>query len=141
MFLSDRERKSVLAEREVTERLQVRYMAKHIGEEFEGIVSGVAGFGLFVELLDSFISGGVPVADLTDDFYEIDEQNHRLLGKRTDRKISIGDIIKVKVAAVHIERRRIDFAPVWPEEQPASEGGKKGKAGAAPETRRRQRRR
>ncbi|NTV13325.1 MAG: ribonuclease R [Desulfobulbaceae bacterium] len=110
LFLSDRERKAVTAEREVTERLQVRYMAKHLGEEFEGIVSGVAGFGLFVELLDSFISGGVPVADLTDDYYEIDEKNHRLLGKRSGRKIGIGDIIRVRVAAVHIERRRIDFA-------------------------------
>jgi ribonuclease R len=101
----------------------------------------VAGFGLFVELLDSFISGGVPVADLTDDFYEIDEKNHRLLGKRTGRKIGIGDIIKVKVAAVHIERRRIDFALVWQEEQTAGEGGKKGKAGAPAETKRRSRRR
>lgn len=141
LFLSDRERKAVTAEREVTERLQVRYMAKHIGEEFDGIVSGVAGFGLFVELLDSFISGGVPVADLTDDFYEIDEKNHRLLGRRTGRKIGIGDIIKVKVAAVNIERRRIDFVLVWQEEQAFSEGGKKGKAGAPPETKRRQRRR
>jgi ribonuclease R len=142
LFLSDRERKAVTAEREVTERLQVRYMAKHVGEEFDGIVSGVAGFGLFVELLDSFISGGVPVADLTDDFYEIDEKNHRLLGKRSGRKINIGDIIKVKVAAVHIERRRIDFVPVWQEEQPsAGEGGKKGKTGAPPETKRRSRRR
>jgi ribonuclease R len=109
LFLSGRERVAVTAERELTERLQVRYMAKHIGEEFDGIVSGVAGFGLFVELLDSFISGGVPVADLTDDQYEIDEKNHRLHGRRSGRKISLGDLIRVKVAAVNVERRRIDF--------------------------------
>jgi len=109
LFLSGRERVAVAAEREVTERLQVRYMAKHIGEEFDGVVSGVAGFGLFVELLDSFISGGVPVADLTDDHYEIDEKNHRLYGRRSGRKISLGDQIRVRVATVNVERRRIDF--------------------------------
>ncbi len=112
LFLSGRERAAVAAEREVLERLQVRYMAKHLGEEFAGIVSGVAGFGLFVELLDSFISGGVPVADLTDDHYEIDEKHHRLYGRRSGRKISLGDQVRVKVAAVSVERRRIDFVLV-----------------------------
>ena len=142
LFLSERERKAVTAEREVTERLQVRYMAKHLGEEFDGIVSGVAGFGLFVELLDSFISGGVPLADLTDDFYEIDEKNHRLQGKRTGRRIGIGDLIRVKVAAVNIERRRIDFAPVWSEAEPVEKkGGKRGKVEAEPESKRRSRQR
>jgi len=107
--LSQRERKAVDAERELVSRLQVRYMAKHIDEEFDGIVSGVASFGLFVELLDSFISGGLPLTDLTDDYYEVDEKNHRLIGKLSGRKIQIGDLIRVKVSEVNIRRRRINF--------------------------------
>lgn len=108
-FLSGRERTAVKAERELIERLQVRYMANHIDEEFAGIVSGVASFGIFVELLDSFISGAIPIADLTGDFYEIDDKNHRVLGKTSGRIIQIGDQIMVKVNEVNIRRRRINF--------------------------------
>ena len=111
-FLSGRERTAVDAEREVVERLQVRYMSKHVGEEFDGVVSGVASFGLFVELLESFISGGVPVSDLKDDYYEVDEKNHRLVGRISGRRIGVGDLVRVKVANVNTQRRRIDFSIV-----------------------------
>jgi ribonuclease R len=109
LFLSGRERTAVTAERELVERLQVRYMADHLDEEFAGIVSGVASFGLFVELLDSFISGVIPIGDLTGDYYEIDEKNHRVLGKTSGRIIQIGNLITVKVHEVNIQRRRINF--------------------------------
>lgn len=109
LFLSGRERTAVTAERELVERLQVRYMAGHLDEDFAGIVSGVAAFGLFVELLDSFISGVIPIADLTGDYYEIDEKRHRVLGKTSGRIIQIGDLITVKVHEVNIQRRRINF--------------------------------
>ena len=109
IFLSGRERTAVDAEREVVARLQVRYMAEHLDEEFEGIVSGVASFGVFVELLESFISGVIPLEELPGDFYEIDEKNHRILGKTSGRIIQIGDQIKVKVSEVNIRRRRINF--------------------------------
>jgi ribonuclease R len=109
LFLSGRERTAVDAEREVVQRLQVRYMADKIGEEFAGIVSGVASFGLFIELLDSFISGAIPIADLTGDYFEIDEKSHRILGKSSGRIIQIGDQIQVKVNEVNIQRRRINF--------------------------------
>jgi ribonuclease R len=109
LFLSGRERTAVAAERELVERLQVRYMAEHLNEEFAGIVSGVASFGLFVELLESFISGVIPIADLTGDYYEIDEKRHRILGKTSGRIIQIGDLITVKVQEVNIQRRRINF--------------------------------
>lgn len=108
-FLSGRERTAVDAEREVVQRLQVRYMADKIGEEFTGIVSGVASFGLFIELLDSFISGVIPIADLSGDYYEIDEKNHRVIGKSSGRAIQIGDQIQVAVNEVNIQRRRINF--------------------------------
>jgi ribonuclease R len=108
-FLSGRERTAVTAERELIERLQVRYMADRIDEEYDGIVSGIASFGIFVELLDSFISGAIPIADLTGDFYEVDEKNHLILGKSSGRIIQIGDQIRVKVNEVNIQRRRINF--------------------------------
>ncbi len=109
IFLSGRERVAVDAERQVVERLQVRYMAEHLDEEFAAIVSGIASFGVFVELLESFISGVIPLAELPGDFYEVDEKNHRILGKTSGRIIQIGDQIRVKVSEVNIRRRRIDF--------------------------------
>ena len=108
-FLSGRERSAVDAEREVVERLQVRYMVNRLGEEFDGIISGVASFGIFVELLESFISGAIPIADLTGDYYEIDEKNHRIIGKRSGKMLQIGDQIRVAVDEVNIHRRRINF--------------------------------
>ena len=108
-FLSGRERTAVDAEREVVERLQVRYISNHLDEEFDGIVSGVASFGIFVELLESFISGAIPIADLTGDYYEIDEKKHRIIGKRSGRVLQIGDQIRVAVNEVNIQRRRINF--------------------------------
>jgi len=72
----------------------------------------VAGFGLFVELLDTFISGAVAMTDLTDDYYQLDEKHHRLIGQRGNRVFQLGDLVRVKVASVDLRRRRINFVPV-----------------------------
>jgi ribonuclease R len=108
-FLSGRERTAVEAEREMTERLQVRFMAEKIGESFEGIVSGVTSFGLFIELLDHFVSGAIEIAKLKDDYYQFDEKNYRLIGSHTHKVFQVGDLIRIKVASVDIQLRRIDF--------------------------------
>jgi len=108
-FLSARERVAVDAEREMVDRLKVRYMEDKIGESFDAIVSGVASFGLFVELLNSFISGAVAVTDLTDDYYTLDERNHRLIGKRNNRVYQIGSLVRVTLTSVEKARRRINF--------------------------------
>ncbi|MDD5760051.1 MAG: ribonuclease R [Desulfobulbaceae bacterium] len=108
-FLSSRERVAVDAEREMVDRLKVRYMEDKIGESFEAIISGVASFGLFVELIDSFISGAVALTDLTDDYYTLDERNHRLIGKRSNRIYQIGTLVRVTLASVEKARRRINF--------------------------------
>jgi ribonuclease R len=108
-FLSSRERVAVDAEREMVDRLKVRYMEDKIGDEFDAIVSGVASFGLFVELLASFISGAVAITDLTDDYYHLDERNHRLIGKRTNRIYQIGTLLRVKLSSVDKARRRVNF--------------------------------
>ena len=108
-FLSSRERVAVDAEREMVDRLKVRYMQDKIGESFDAIISGVASFGLFVELIDSFISGAVAVTDLTDDYYTLDERNHRLIGKRSNRIYQIGTLVRVTLSSVEKARRRINF--------------------------------
>ncbi len=108
-FLSGRERVAVDAEREMVDRLKVRYMEDKIGESFAAIVSGVTSFGLFVELIDSFVSGGVALTDLTDDYYHLDERNHRLIGKRSNRIYQIGSLVRVTLTSVEKYRRRINF--------------------------------
>ncbi len=108
-FLSSRERVAVEAEREMVDRLKVRYMEYKLGESFAAIVSGVSSFGLFVELIDSFVSGGVAMTDLTDDYYQLDERNHRLIGRRSNRIYQIGTLVRVRLASVEKSRRRINF--------------------------------
>lgn len=108
-FLSKRERLAIDAEREMMDRLKVRFMEKKIGETYEGIISGVSSFGLFVELLDFFISGAIPLTELTDDYYEIDEKNHRLIGRVTNKVYQMGNVISVRVYSVDVRRRRVNF--------------------------------
>ncbi len=107
--LSQRERVAMEAEREMLERVQVRFMKDHIGETFTGIVSGVSAFGFFVELEEYFVSGVVRLVDLHDDYYELDEKNHRLVGRRTGRVFQIGERVEVKVKEVNLRRRHIIF--------------------------------
>jgi len=108
-FLSDRERVAVEAERELTERFQVKFMEGKTGETFDGIISGVTAFGLFVELLDHFVSGAVEIARLKGDYFQFDEKNYRLVGSRTNRIFQVGDLVRVTVASVDIRQRRINF--------------------------------
>lgn len=109
LFLSKRERVAVDAEREMVDRLKVRFMADKIGETFDGVISGVIHFGFFVELIDYFISGAVAVTDLSDDYYKLDERSHRMVGKRSNKMYQIGDLVRVRVKDVNVRRRRIDF--------------------------------
>ncbi len=108
-FLSDRERAAVLADREMTDRLKVRFMAEKTGESFDGIVSGVTAFGLFIELLDHSVSGAIEIAKLRGDYYHFDEKNYRLIGSKSNKVFQVGDLIRIKVASVDIRRRRINF--------------------------------
>ncbi|MFW8599943.1 ribonuclease R [Desulfobacterota bacterium M19] len=113
-FLSKRERVAVDAEREMVDRLKVRYMEDKVGEEFDGLISGVSSFGLFVELSESFISGGVAIKDLNDDYYEIDEKNHRLVGRRQHKIYQIGTPVRLRLISVEKSRRRINFVIINP---------------------------
>ncbi len=108
-FLSKRERVAVDAEREMVDRLKVRFMADKVGEVYDAVVAGVTSFGIFVELIDFFVSGAVLMTDLKDDYYDLDEQHHRLIGRGTNKTYQIGDLVQVKLKSVDIQRRHINF--------------------------------
>ncbi len=111
-FLSARERIAITAEREMNDRLKIRFMHTKIGETFQAIISGVTGSVIFVELLDLFVSGGISISSLKDDHYIYDAKHHRLTGKHSGRSFQIGDSITVGLLDVDLRRNRIYFSPV-----------------------------
>ena len=104
---SERERASVDCEREVDDMKMAEYMEKHIGEEFEGMISSVTSFGMFVEL-PNLIEGLVPIKDMKD-FFHFDEEHMTLTGERSHVKYSIGEKVVVKVVRASKEEKMIDF--------------------------------
>ena len=107
---SSRERASVDCEREVEDMKMAEYMEKHIGEEFEGMISTVTNFGMFVEL-DNLIEGLVPIKDMND-FFHYDEERMTLTGERSHVKYTIGERVVVKVVRASKEEKMIDFEVV-----------------------------
>ncbi len=105
---SKRERDAIDAEREVEDMKKAEYMTQFIDEEFEGIISSVTKWGMYVELPNT-VEGLVHVNDLTDDYYEFDEDNLALIGRRTKTVYKIGDKVKVIVLAASKEERTIDL--------------------------------
>ncbi len=105
---SDRERASVDCEREVDDMKMAEYMEEHIGEEYDGMISSVMSFGIFVEL-DNLIEGLVPIKDM-DDYYIYDEERMCLTGEKNHKKYSLGDKVRVKVIRASKEDKTIDFA-------------------------------
>ena len=105
---SQRERRAVDAERYTDELKKAEYMIQHIGNEFEGVISSVANFGMFIELPNT-IEGMINVQNMTDDYYHFDERQMALIGERKATVYRIGDVVKVKVVHVDVEERQIDF--------------------------------
>ncbi|MBC8536673.1 ribonuclease R [Feifania hominis] len=99
------------AERDIEDLYKALYMAKFVGEEFDGFVSSVTGFGLFVELPNT-VEGLVHISDLDDDYYVFDEEKLRLTGERGGRVFALGDPIRVRLVRSDITARQIDFVPV-----------------------------
>ena len=106
------ERRADEATREVQSWLKCEYLREHVGTEFDGVVSAVTNFGLFVELSDLYIEGLVHVTSLPGDYYRFDAAQQRLVGERTGRSFQLGAAIKVLVAAVNLDERKIDLEPV-----------------------------
>lgn len=105
---SERERVAVDAERDTEQMKKAEYMLDKVGEEFEGIISSVTSFGMFIEL-DNTVEGLTRLSALTDDYYHFDEQHMALIGERTSKVFRIGDEVKVRVARVNMEDYTIDF--------------------------------
>jgi ribonuclease R len=103
------EQRAVEAERASVKIMQVEYMRRHVGDEFEGIISGVINYGIFVELKDTLVEGMVHVRNMEDDYYEYDQKNYTLIGRREGRRFRLGDKVNVRVLSVDPERGEIDF--------------------------------
>ena len=103
------ERRADEASRSVTTWLKCHYMQQHIGEEFVGIVSATAEFGLFVTLKDLYVDGMVHVSQLGDDFFVFDQASQSLVGQNRGQSFSLGDQVRIKVAGVNLDDRKIDF--------------------------------
>ena len=97
------------AERSSIKYKQVEFMKDKLGQVFDGVVSGVTEWGLYVELNENKCEGLVPIRDLDDDYYEFDEKNYCLLGRRKKRQYRLGDPITIKVAQANLERKQLDF--------------------------------
>ena len=102
-------RRAEEAERDVNERLKAYFMEQHIGDEFNGQVTGVTSFGLFVELTQNHVSGLVHITSLPNDYYHFDPVVHRLTGDRTGKVFQLAQKVRVKVMAVNVDERKIDF--------------------------------
>lgn len=118
---SDMEVLASNAERASIKYKQVEYLGDHLGEVYDGVISGVTEWGLYVELNDNKCEGLVPVRDLADDYYDFDEKNYSLVGRRNGNRYRLGDDVKVQVARANLERKQLDFALV-DENHPAKSG-------------------
>jgi ribonuclease R len=109
---SERERRADDAERELVQWKKVRFMADKVGDEFEGYVTGVTAFGLYIELIEHFVEGLVHVSTMADDYYRFVERAHILRGENKGRVYRLGDRVKVQVVKVDMERRQVDLGLV-----------------------------
>ena len=136
---SDMEVLASNAERASIRYKQVEFMRDRLGEIYEGVISGVTEWGFYVELDENMCEGLVPIRDLADDYYDLDEKNYCLIGRRHGVRYTLGDRVKVQVARADLERKQLDFALIddkgnpnkpLPEDKPgkrheARKGGKK----------------
>jgi ribonuclease R len=134
---SQRERRAEEAERDVDERFKCSWMEKHVGSEFDGVVTGVTSFGLFVELTESRVSGLIHISQLPNDYYRFEPSRHLLEGERTGNHFRLGDFARVQVLRASLEDRKIDFRLVpgvtkpQPKAEPKAAAKKVSKFGAA----------
>ena len=107
---SEMELTAANAERASIKYKQVEFLSERLGEEYDGVISGVTEWGLYVEINENKCEGLVPIRDLEDDFYEFDEKNYCLMGRRTHKIYRLGDPIRIQVARANLEKKQLDFA-------------------------------
>jgi len=106
---SEREVSAVEAERDSIKLKQVEYMMKRVGETFEGVISGVTEWGIYVEEKKTLAEGLIRLSNMRDDYYNLDRKNYALVGERTKRRFRLGDPVKIRLTAVSLEDRTIDW--------------------------------
>ena len=106
------ERRADDAERELRQWKKVKFMADKVGDEFEGYVTGVAAFGLFIELIEHFVEGLVHISTMADDYYRFVDGKHLLRGENTQKVYRLGDKVKVQVTRVNMDMRQIELGLV-----------------------------
>ena len=106
---SSMEQLAANAERASVKYKQVEFMSDKVGQVFDGVISGVTEWGLYVELNENKCEGMVPLRDLDDDYYELDDQNYCLIGRRKKHRYSLGDPITIRVAQANLSRKQLDF--------------------------------
>ena len=100
---SEMEQRAADAERASIKYKQVEFLKDRVGEVFDGVISGVSEWGVYVELVDSKCEGLIPVRELDDDYYTFDEENYMLVGRRYKRKFQLGDAVKIQVLKANLE--------------------------------------
>ncbi|MEH6589888.1 MAG: ribonuclease R [Halioglobus sp.] len=127
------ERRADDATRDVQAWLKCEYLQDHVGDEFSGVIAAVTSFGLFVELVDIYIEGLVHISALPGDYYNFDAAKQRLVGERSGRSFQLGGKVKVQVARVDLDDKKIDLELIDADAAPGSKAGrsKAAKAGAA----------
>jgi len=118
------ERRADDATRDAIAWLKCEFMSDKLGEEFDGVITGVTSFGLFVQLREVFVEGLVHVTSLENDYYEFDAPRHQLLGARTKKVYQLAAPLRVRVVNVDMEQRRIDFEPVEPKRRSRAKPGR-----------------
>ena len=106
---SDMEQVAANAERDSIKYKMVEFMGDHLGEEFDAHISGIQSFGIYCEIDENHCEGMVPMRDLDDDYYDFDERNYCLVGRRRHNRYQLGDPIRIKVARVNLEKKQLDF--------------------------------
>ena len=106
---SDMEQLASNAERASVKYKQVEFMSERLGQVFDGVISGVTEWGIYVELVENKCEGMIPIRDLDDDYYTFDDKNYCLVGRRYHKKYQLGDEITVKVAKANLDKKQLDF--------------------------------
>ena len=138
---SEMERRADDAERELLQWKKVKFMADKVGDEFEGYVTGVAAFGLFVQLIEHYVEGLVHVSTMANDYYRFLDGAHMLRGENTQKVYRLGDKVTVQVIRVNMEVRQIDLGlvEILDRVRDGERGPRRSKASPKHETRSKQR--
>jgi ribonuclease R len=106
---SDQEQTAQQAERDSIKYKMVEYMSQFIGDEFDAHISGITSYGIYAEIDENHCEGMISMHDLDDDYYDFDEKNYELVGRRHHHKYQLGDPIRIIVRRANVERRQLDF--------------------------------